>query len=176
MQKEIKMKKLLSLLAVNQAGGVGGDALHAACEAEALGGGGFDGDVALPDAHEGREGALHSGYVGVELGLLRADSGVDVSHAVALCSEECHHLLENHLAVHAECFVGGVGKMIADVAQGSRPKQGVADGMHKHVGVAVPQKTVMVLQLDASQPQFAPLNQLVHVEPESYSCLHVISC
>ena len=161
------MKKLLSLLAVNQAGGVGGDALHAACEAEALGGGGFDGDVALPDAHEGREGALHSGYVGVELWALGADGGVDVAYLPPRVAQEADGAAEEQLAVDACELLGGVGEVVADVAQRGGAEQGVADGVDEDVGVAMAKQAVSVGDEDASEPQLAPFNELVDIVAEA---------
>lgn len=74
--------------------GVGGDAFFATGEAEAFGGGGLDADVVRVGADDAGETLLHLGYVGVHLGALGADGGVEVDEAVALGGYQCDGFLE----------------------------------------------------------------------------------
>ena len=61
----------------NKRHGVGRDAFFAPREAEPFGGGGLDGDLAGRNAHDLGHARLHFRDVGIELGLLGADGGVE---------------------------------------------------------------------------------------------------
>ena len=73
--------------AVDEGGGVGGDAFAATCEAESFGGGRFDGYVVDVDLHYLGECGLHSGDVGVDFGCFGTDCDVDVAYEVAFVAE-----------------------------------------------------------------------------------------
>ena len=149
--------------------GVGGDAFAAPDEAHALGGGGFDGDVGRGDAHDVGHRALHVGDVGVELGLFGHDGGVDVAQFVARIAEETHGAGEEDLAVDAGILAGGVGEVIADVAQSGGTEQGVADGVDEYVGVAMAEESEGVVDVYAADPQFTVGGEGVDVVSESDS-------
>jgi hypothetical protein len=53
--------------------------------------------------------------------------------------------------------------MLADVAQIGSPKEGIADGMEQHIGVAVSQKTMGVLNTHTSNPQRKTLLETMNV-------------
>ena len=61
--------------------------------------------------------------------------------------------------------------MIADVAHGGCPEQGIAKRVDKHVGITVAQQSEVVLYLYATQPKVAAGHQLMYVVTESYSHL-----
>lgn len=57
--------------------------------------------------------------------------------------------------------------MVADVAQCGGTEQGVADGVDEDVGIAMAKQTMRVGDEDASEPQFAPFNELVDIVAEA---------
>ena len=138
-----------------QADGVGGDALLAACEAEPFGGRGLDGDIVLVAATDLCHTGLHGRDVGIHLGALGADGGVDVHQTVAFCGNQGDGVAEDDLAVHAFGLCRGVGEVIADVAHIRCSQQGIADGVQQHVGIAVTQEALTVFDLDAAHPEVA---------------------
>ena len=143
------------LLFLYQADGVGGDAFLAACEAEFLGSGGLDGDIILIAAADLGHTSLHGGDVGIHLGTLGTDGGIDVHQMIALCGNQGDGVAEDDLAVHTIGLGRGVWEVIADVAHVCGSQQGVADGMQQHVGIAVTQETLTVFNLDAAHPEVA---------------------
>ena len=62
--------------------------------------------------------------------------------------------------------------MIAYVTHIGGTKQGVADSMYQHVGIAVAQQSEMVLKLNAAHPQFTTFHQLVNVVSHSNTYIH----
>ena len=100
----------------NQAHDIGGDALLTAGEAEAFGSGGLDGHISLGDAHHASQHTLHGGDVGIELGLLGTDSGIDVSDAIALFMQQGDSSFKEDGAANILIFVRCVGKVVADIA------------------------------------------------------------
>ena len=75
------------------------DSFLASCEAELLGGGGFDGDIIDVDAHDIGKGLLHLGNVRVELGTLSADGGIDVAYGVAFGCYDVDGFAKQYLGV-----------------------------------------------------------------------------
>lgn len=63
-------------------------------------------------------------------------------------------------------------EMIANVAHIGSAEQRVADGMYKHVGIAVAKQSHTVFYLYTSEPQFAALNESVYIKSKSGSNLH----
>ena len=140
------------LCLVDEGYGVGGDAFFAACEAEALGGGGFDVDGCWRDVHEWGERLLDMVDVWAYLGALGADGGVDVGDGVAVVGEEADDVAEEELAVDAGIGGVGVGEVAADVAEGCCSEEGVADGVDEDVGVAMSEEAEFVGDEDAAEP------------------------
>ena len=157
MQKKIHTRlhcvcALCGLCSLDEGYGVGGDAFFAACEAEALGGGGFDADVGGVDVHEGGECLPDVVDVWAYLGALGADGGVDVDDGVAVVGEELGYVAEEELAVDA-CIGGvGVGEVAADVAEGCCSEECVADGVDEDVGVAMAEEAEFVGDEYAAEP------------------------
>ena len=107
--------------------------------------------------------------MGVELGLFGHDGGVDVAQFVARIAEEAHGPGEKDLAVDASILAGGVGEVIADVAQSGGAEQGVADGVDEYVGVAMADESEGVVDVYAADPQFTVGGKGVDVVSESDS-------
>ena len=62
--------------------------------------------------------------------------------------------------------------MITDVAHICRAQQSIANGMYQHIGIRMPQQTFLMLQADASQPQFTSFHQAVYIITEAYPYFH----
>ena len=48
-----------------------------------------------------------------------------------------------------------LGEVVADVAHVGCAQKGVADGMQQHVGIAMAQQSLTMLNLDATHPEVA---------------------
>ena len=66
--------------------------------------------------------------------------------------------------------------MITNVAQVGSTEQGVAQGVNRHIGIAVTQQPQLVVNLHTANPQFAVGHQTVHIKAHSYSCHVVYIC
>ena len=86
---------------LNECHSIGRDAFHATRKAEPLSGGGLDGYGIRVTAYDRRHRLLHLWYVGIHLGPLSTDGGIDVDQPLTLRSNEFNSLPENNLAVHA---------------------------------------------------------------------------
>ena len=159
-------------LSLYQHGGVGRDSLFAASEAEFLCGRGLYADIVCIYAHAFGQTFLHGWDVSLQLGTFSTDGGIYVAHAVALGGNDFHGAAQEYLAVYVFELRSGVGEVITDIAHVGGAKQGIADGMDKHIGIAMAQKALGVLQSDASKPEVATFYKLVYVESESYSDFH----
>jgi hypothetical protein len=100
------------------------------------------------------------------------DGGVYVAHAVSLGGNDFYGTAQENLAVYVLELSPSVGEMVADVAHVGSTKQSIADGMDKHIGIAMAQKAFGVLQSDAPKPEVATFYKLMYVESESYSDFH----
>ena len=90
--------------------------------------------------------------VGIDFGALGTNRAIDVAYSVAVRFEQIDGAAEEHFAVSAFIFGGGVGKVIADVAEIGCTKEGVADGVNEHIGIAVTKESQTVVDAHAAQP------------------------
>lgn len=149
------------------------DSFLASCEAELFGGGGFDGDVIDVDAHDIGEGLLHLGDVWVELGTFGADGGIDVANGIAFGCYEVDGFAKQYLGVDVLELVAFFRReVVADVAHVGCTKYGIADGMDEHIGIGMPEQSVCVLQLNATEPEGASFNKFVDIVAKTDSCFH----
>ena len=106
--------------------------------------------------------------MGQELGTLGEDDAVDVDDLPA----QRGHGVERggeHFGRIAAAVVGiGVGKHLADVAQGGGAEQGVDHGVQQGVAVAVADRLPIVGNIDAAQPQRPARLQPMQVVSDSY--------
>ena len=114
-----------------------GHALFATDETHALAGGGFERNGIKIDMEKRGKDGFHRVDVGIDFGALGANRAIDVAYAVAVRFEQIDGAAEEHFAVGTFIFGGGVGEVIADVAEIGRAKEGVADGVNEHIGIAV---------------------------------------
>jgi len=137
---------------LNESGGIGDDAFFASGKSHTLVGGGFDGDVVGRDVKEGRHALLHRLYVWVDFGLLGHKGAVDVAHAPSFVLKEGEGTGEEDFAVDVFVLGTGVGKVEPDVAEVGGPEEGIAYGVDEDIGIAVAEKSQVVVYLDAAQP------------------------
>ena len=93
---------------------MGGDALFAADEAEAFGGGGLHRNGIEGKTERVGEGLAHRGNVGRDLRLLRQQGAIHVDDLPAGFAHHRRHAGEEDAAVDAGIVIGSVGEMLAD--------------------------------------------------------------
>ena len=122
---------------------------------------------------KGGTARAHRVDVRAQLGPLHRDSRIHVADFVALGADQAHDLGQQLLAVDALVLRIGVRKVQADVAQGRRTEQPVANHMKQHVGIRMALRPDLVLDLNTAQPQLIALGQLVNVvayaNPETHA-------
>lgn len=93
---------------------------------------------------------LHGGHVGGYLGFLHTQANVYVAHAIALFRYQFSRFLKKNQTVDA--FIGRIriGKMPADIAQGQRAQQGIANGMHQYIGIRMPVQALFKRHIDTA--------------------------
>ena len=132
--------------------GVSGHALFATDETHALAGGGFERNGIKIDMEKRGKDGFHRVDVGIDFGALGTNRAIDIAYAIAVCFEQIDGVAEENFAVGTFIFGGGVGKVIADVAEIGRAKESVADGVNEHIGIAVTKESQTVVDAHAAQP------------------------
>ena len=64
--------------------------------------------------------------------------------------------------------------MIADVAHVRSSEECITDGMYKHIGITVAEKSAAIIKADASEPQLSASHHLMDVISKAYSYLHIL--
>ncbi len=159
-------------LPTNKNGGVCADALFPTCETQFLGSGGLYGDIIGVDAHDIGETLLHSLHMRVYLWAFGTDGSINVTHPIALRGNDVNCLSQQYLAVNVKCIRRSVGEMKTDVPHIGGAEQRIADGVDKHVGIAVPKKSEGMRNLYSAEPKVPAGNQFVNVIAETYPYFH----
>ena len=149
--------------------GVSGHALFATDETHTLAGGGFERNGIKIDMEQRGKDGFHRVDVGIDFGALGTNRAIDVAYAVAVRFEQIDRAAEEHFAVSAFIFGGGVGKVIADVAEIGCTEEGVADGVNEHIGVAVAEESEGVVDVYTADPQLAAGGEGVNIISETDS-------
>ncbi len=137
---------------IYQGGGLGGDALAAAGEAEAFGRGGLDADAVEREAEVGGNRLAHLFYIRKEFGSLRNDCDVDIPGSEAALGKKFDYAAKEHARVGSLIAGISVGKVIAYIAKGGSAQQRVAKSVEGHVGVAMAQQPERMLNLHSAEP------------------------
>ena len=103
----------LKLYTFDERNGVSGHALFATDETHTLAGGGFERNGIKIDMEQRGKDGFHRVDVRIDFGALGANRAIDVAYAVAVRFEQIDGAAEEHFAVGAFIFGGGVGKVIA---------------------------------------------------------------
>ena len=107
-----------------------------------------------------------------ELGNLQGDGDVRVAHPPAAFADEGDDLRQQDLAVDAFPLGGRVREEMADVPEGQRPENGVAEGVDRDVSVRVRHETDRRGDVHPAQPHGQPFFEGVHVVSVSDSEFH----
>ena len=151
-----------------EADGPGLAAFAAADEAETLGGRGLHADAVGAGAEQARERFPHRGDVAPDLGGLERYGDVYVTNGITLPAHHFHHARKEDLGVYAFEFVGSVGKMVSDVAQGERAEDGVAERVDGDIAVGVRHEARRAVDAHAAQPHREAFLQTVYVVSLTY--------
>lgn len=117
-----------------------------------FGGGGFDRDTVGGEVKICGDVLYHRRNIGEEFGRLGNDGDIDVYGAeVALLADDAEGLTQELTRVCALVARISIRKMVADVTEGSRAQEGVAEGVEGHVGIAVAEETAVVWDFYAAQ-------------------------
>ena len=143
--------------------GVSRDAFLTACEAKLFCGGGLDGNIIHIDAHNFGQTLLHLRDASFQFRTLGTDGGIDVAYSIAFRGNEFHRLAQKDFAVYAVVLLTVIREMKTDVTHSSSPKQGIADGMNQHIGIAMPKQSQWVLEAYTTKPQLASLYKLMDI-------------
>lgn len=94
----------------------------------------------------------HLGNERSQLGTLSRNCGVDIADTVTFLSQQLSNMSQQFEA--ADTFVPrvGVGEMLSNVAEGSGTEQSIANGMQKHIGIAVTNKAMSMRHLHTTKP------------------------
>lgn len=137
--------------------------------AQMFGGGGFHGHAVGVKAQAVGHAGLHLGDIAEKFRSLSYYGDVNIAYTVALVGHKLSHLPQQHHRVGTLPGVVGGREMVTYITQGGSPEKGVAEGMERHIGIAVAQQAVRVRHLYAAKHQVAALHQTVNVEPQSGS-------
>ena len=105
------------------------------------------------DVEDLGQSPAHGPVVWGQLGPLGENDAVDVADPPPGLSSGLPGRIEHLGRVPIAVGRVGVGKNLADVAQGGRAEHGVAHGVQQHVGIAVAQQSAVVGNVDPTQPQ-----------------------
>ncbi len=111
---------------IDKGGGPYLAALAATDEAQLLGRCRFYGYAVFVDAHHFGEDCSHLGNKLADLRGLKSYGDIAVADFPALFRNEGGNASEKNLAVNAEEFIGIVGEVMTDVAEGQTAEEGIA--------------------------------------------------
>ena len=162
----------LFLLFHNQYSGICRYSLHTSSEAKLLGCGSLNRHIIYICLHNVGKTALHIGDMRIELWTLGTYSGVDIAKTIAFGRNKIDGLTQQYLAVYVESLGSSIGKMIAYIAHIGSSKQCIANGVNKHIGIAMTKQTKRIVETYASEPQFAALYKFMDVVSKSSTKYH----
>ena len=105
----------------------------------------------------------HRRNVIFQLGPLSNHRHIDISHFVAGIGHFLTHNPQKFQRIRT--FIGRIciGKMLADVSQGSSAQKAVGDSMEQHICVTVAQEALLKGNLYAAQNQIPAFHQFMHI-------------
>ena len=93
----------------------------------------------------------HRRDMGRQFGGLAKQRGVDVAQLVAVAGQNGGNLAGQRQRVSALVGGVGIGKMFADIAQGSRAQHGIHNGVQQNIGIGMPQQPFFVRNFHTAQ-------------------------
>ena len=157
-----------------QGHGLSRNALLATLEAQMLSGGGFYAHLVNVDTHSMGQVLAHLIAERRELGGLRRNNAIDIDDIETEFAHVVRNARQQHHGIGARIRRVGIGEQFADIARTRSAEQRVGDGMRKHVGIGMPQKPLMMRNVDTTQNKFAALRECVHIEAEAHAHIHSV--
>ena len=121
-----------------------GNAFLTPGETQLFGGGGLDVDLIQRDLQILGNALTHVLDMRGHLRRLGYDGGIDIADAVALGLDQAKHMTQQHTAIGALERRVIVGEMLADIAEGHRTEQRIAQGMQQHIAVRMGNQSATV--------------------------------
>ncbi len=137
-------------------GGNRGYTLSASCEAETLCCCGFYGHCVKRQPKIFRHIGAHLLYVWRHFGDLSDDGDINIADTEAPLPCQTGGLTQEHSGIGSSVALIAVGKMVAYVAQGGGAENCVTEGMERHIGIAMPQKTEFMGYLNPAYDEAPP--------------------
>ena len=157
-----------------QGHGLSRNALLATLEAQMLSGGGLYAHLIDIDTHSMGQVLAHLIAERRELGSLRRNDAIDIDDIETEFAHVVRDVRQQHHGIGARIRRVGIGEQLADIARTRSTEQRVRNGMRKHVGIGMPQKPLMVRNVDTTQNKLAALRECVHIEAEAHAHIHSV--
>ena len=135
----------------------------AAHKSQPLGGSGFDGKLSGSQVENTGKYLHHFGDVGGNFGILKANCCINVSNTPVFFFKQYRNFFKQQPAVGIFKIRIIIGKIITDIAQAGSSQQGIHDSMDQHIGIRMPQQTLMVRNLNPANDQLTPLGKPVYI-------------
>jgi len=96
-------------------------------------------------------------------GLLQDHGSIDIDNSVAMMCQEISHMLEEEQAGAALVSLVGIGKMFADISQGSCSQQCIRDRMKQDIGIRMSVQPSGTRDVHATEDQLPVLHQTMDI-------------
>ncbi|CDQ11082.1 protein of unknown function [Acidithiobacillus ferrivorans] len=157
---------------LNQNDGMGSNAFTPTGVAQLLGSSRFDIDRIKLHGEVSSNIGAHLRDVRCQFGTLTDDGRVHITHRKTFSLNQLVAMPEQEPGICARETDVGVGKMATDVAQGSRPQQGIADGVKEHIGIGVAGQAEFVGDRHTAENKGSTRHQRMHVKAMANTQLH----
>src|SRR5262249_14849232 len=128
------------------------------------------------DAEDFREFRLHFWKVRQEFRTLREDIRIDIADLVPFLSNEICGLEQKLQTRDSFVPIVCVGKHFTDIAETTRSKQRIRDGVAQDVAIGVANQTLLMWNLDASEHQRRGRSQSMDVVANPDPEFQVVTC
>ena len=148
---------------------LGGYSLAASCKSEALGGGCLYRYTVDCQPQVGCNVLPHLQYVRRHFWRLRHYGNVDIARSKTHITQNIHYGTQKHTRICALPLRISIREMLSYVAGGYSPKQCVAQGMKRDIGVAVAEKSLFVCNIYTADYAATAFHQTVDIKTMSYT-------
>ena len=121
------------------------------------------------DAHSRRQIFPHLVAIGGKFGGLSGNNAVDINDNETERSYVfCHAAQQDH-GIGTGISRIGIGEQLADIASARGTEQRIGCGMRKHVCVGMPEKALVMRDIDPTQNELSALRESMDVEAEAHA-------
>jgi hypothetical protein len=131
---------------------------------------GLQADAVQVDLQKFGQSLADGKFVRRNLGLLGKQNAVDVTDAIARLANPGQGQRKHLGRVPSAVRRIGIGKQFANISQGQGAQQGVRDRVQEHIGVAVPDQSVVKGDFDSAQPQGSARRQAMRIVSNPNAC------